>query len=66
MPVRDESAVVNGLRTRGWWIAAGTRFRIASPPGVRVTTATLTPAEADALAGDFAGVLADSQAVYGG
>jgi len=66
VPVRDESAVVNGLRTRGWWIAAGTRFRIASPPGVRVTTATLTPAEATSLADDFAEVLADSQAVYGG
>ncbi|MFE4452476.1 aminotransferase class I/II-fold pyridoxal phosphate-dependent enzyme [Streptomyces sp. NPDC056796] len=66
VPVRDESAVVNGLRTRGWWIAAGTRFRIASPPGVRVTTATLTPAEAADLAQDFADVLAESQAVYGG
>ncbi|WP_103514687.1 aminotransferase class I/II-fold pyridoxal phosphate-dependent enzyme [Streptomyces sp. SM10] len=66
VPVRDESAVVNGLRTRGWWTAAGTRFRIASPPAVRVTTATLTPAEAAQLAQDFADVLAESQAVYGG
>ncbi|MFF5898926.1 aminotransferase class I/II-fold pyridoxal phosphate-dependent enzyme [Streptomyces argenteolus] len=66
VPVRDESAVVNGLRTRGWWTAAGTRFRIATPPGVRVTTATLTPAEASVLARDFAEILVDSQAVYGG
>ncbi|MFE6183747.1 aminotransferase class I/II-fold pyridoxal phosphate-dependent enzyme [Streptomyces sp. NPDC056465] len=66
VPVRDESTVVNGLRTRGWWIAAGTRFRIASPSAVRVTTATLTPAEAVRFARDFADVLADSQAVYGG
>ncbi|WP_405666743.1 aminotransferase class I/II-fold pyridoxal phosphate-dependent enzyme [Streptomyces sp. NBC_01166] len=66
VPVRDESAVVNGLRTRGWWTAAGTRFRIASPPGVRVTTATLTPAEAARLAGDFADALGESQVVYGG
>ncbi|MCZ0978933.1 hypothetical protein O1L60_06145 [Streptomyces diastatochromogenes] len=27
VPVRDESAVVNGLRTQGWWVAAGARFR---------------------------------------
>ncbi|MFE7750580.1 GntR family transcriptional regulator [Streptomyces sp. NPDC057428] len=66
VPVRDESAVVNGLRSRGWWIAAGTRFRIASPPGVRVTTATLTPAEADVFARDFVDTLTESQAVYGG
>ncbi|MGW1817247.1 aminotransferase class I/II-fold pyridoxal phosphate-dependent enzyme [Streptomyces sp. NPDC002125] len=66
VPVRDESAVVNGLRTRGWWTAAGTRFRIASPPAVRVTTATLTPAEATRLARDFADALTESQAVYGG
>jgi DNA-binding transcriptional MocR family regulator len=66
VPVRDESAVVNALRTRGWWTAAGTRFRIASPPGVRVTTATLTPAEAVRLAGDFADALGESQVVYGG
>lgn len=66
VPVRDESAVVNGLRTHGWWTAAGTRFRIASPPAVRVTTATLTPDESTVLARDFADVLAESQAVYGG
>ncbi|WP_327112548.1 GntR family transcriptional regulator [Streptomyces sp. NBC_01341] len=66
VPVRDESAVVNGLRSRGWWIAAGTRFRIASPPGVRVTTATLTPAEAGVFARDFVDTLTESQAVYGG
>ncbi|MFC9946218.1 aminotransferase class I/II-fold pyridoxal phosphate-dependent enzyme [Streptomyces pratensis] len=66
VPVRDESAVVNGLRTRGWWIAAGTRFHIASPPGVRVTTATLTPVEAVPFARDFADTLAESQAVCGG
>ncbi|WP_329624597.1 aminotransferase class I/II-fold pyridoxal phosphate-dependent enzyme [Streptomyces sp. NBC_01255] len=66
VPVRDESAVVNGLRTQGWWVAAGARFRIAAPPAVRITTATLAPADAVRLAADFAGVLGDSQATYGG
>ncbi|MGW5423647.1 aminotransferase class I/II-fold pyridoxal phosphate-dependent enzyme [Streptomyces sp. NPDC003943] len=66
VPVRDESAVVNGLRTQGWWVAAGARFRIAAPTGVRITTATLLPAQAQRLAADFAAVLGDAQATYGG
>lgn len=66
VPVRDESAVVNGLRSRGWWIAAGARFRIATPPAVRITTAGLEPAGAAVLASDFAQVLGESEAMYGG
>ncbi|MDT9692378.1 GntR family transcriptional regulator [Streptomyces sp. P9(2023)] len=66
VPVRDESAVVNGLRTRGWWVAAGARFRIASPTAVRITTATLGTGEAGRLASDFADVLGEAQATYGG
>ncbi|MCX4545731.1 aminotransferase class I/II-fold pyridoxal phosphate-dependent enzyme [Streptomyces sp. NBC_01565] len=66
VPVRDESAVVNGLRTHGWWVAAGTRFRIGSPPAVRITTATLEETDAPRLAADFAAVLGESEATYGG
>ncbi|MBX9426503.1 MULTISPECIES: aminotransferase class I/II-fold pyridoxal phosphate-dependent enzyme [Streptomyces] len=66
VPVRDESAVVNGLRTRGWWVAAGARFRIGAPPAVRITTATLAPGDATRLAADFAEALGDGQATYGG
>ncbi|MFF0435676.1 aminotransferase class I/II-fold pyridoxal phosphate-dependent enzyme [Streptomyces sp. NPDC004327] len=66
VPVRDESAVVNGLRTHGWWVAAGARFRIAAPTAVRITTATLRPDQAERLAADFAAVLGDVQATYGG
>ncbi|MFF9393662.1 aminotransferase class I/II-fold pyridoxal phosphate-dependent enzyme [Streptomyces griseoluteus] len=66
VPVRDESAVVNGLRSRGWWVAAGARFRLASAPGVRITTAELAPREAVRLASDFAAVLSESEATYGG
>ncbi|GAA1361804.1 aminotransferase class I/II-fold pyridoxal phosphate-dependent enzyme [Streptomyces beijiangensis] len=66
VPVRDESAVVNGLRSRGWWVAAGARFRIATPTAVRITTATLEAADAVRLASDFAGVLGESEATYGG
>lgn len=66
VPVRDESAVVNGLRSCGWWVAAGARFRIAAPTAVRVTTAELRPADAARLASDFADVLGESEAMYGG
>ncbi|MGC2997000.1 aminotransferase class I/II-fold pyridoxal phosphate-dependent enzyme [Streptomyces sp. G35A] len=66
VPVQDESAVVNGLRTHGWWVAAGARFRLAAGPGVRITAAGLEPADAVRLATDFAAVLEESEAVYGG
>ncbi|MDH6583204.1 DNA-binding transcriptional MocR family regulator [Streptomyces sp. SAI-133] len=66
VPVRDESAVVNGLRSYGWWVAAGARFRLAAGPGVRITAAELEPADAARLASDFAAVLGESEATYGG
>ncbi|MGW5656199.1 aminotransferase class I/II-fold pyridoxal phosphate-dependent enzyme [Streptomyces humi] len=66
VPVRDESAVVNGLRSYGWWVAAGARFRLSSGPAVRISTAGLEPADAVRLASDFAAVLGESEATYGG
>lgn len=52
--VTEETAVVQHLAARGWAVAAGERFRVQSPPGVRVTAATLDPAEARRFAADFA------------
>lgn len=66
VPVRDEAAVVNGLRSHGWWVAGGARFRIEAGPGVRITIADLRIAEATALAADFADVLAETLSTYGG
>ncbi|WP_406370164.1 aminotransferase class I/II-fold pyridoxal phosphate-dependent enzyme [Streptomyces sp. NBC_00647] len=66
VPVRDESAVVNGLRSYGWWVAAGARFRTSAAPGVRISVAELAPADAVRLASDFAAVLGESEATYGG
>ncbi|MFD7922314.1 aminotransferase class I/II-fold pyridoxal phosphate-dependent enzyme [Streptomyces sp. NPDC059740] len=66
VPVWDESAVVGGLRSRGWWVAAGARFRVATGPAVRITTAGLLPAEAERLAADLAAVREESAATYGG
>ncbi|MFF2368626.1 aminotransferase class I/II-fold pyridoxal phosphate-dependent enzyme [Streptomyces sp. NPDC058122] len=66
VPVRDESAVVNGLRSYGWWVAAGARFRTSAAPGVRISVAELVPADAVRLASDFTAVLGESEATYGG
>jgi DNA-binding transcriptional MocR family regulator len=57
VPVADEPAVTGALLERGWAVAPGERFRIASPPAIRVGTGTLTREEAVRLAADLAGVL---------
>jgi len=50
VPVREEAPVVAALFERGWLVLAGERFRIAAPPGVRITTATLDPDDATEIA----------------
>lgn len=55
--VRDEARTVRALAERGWAVAPGERFRIASPPAIRVTTAALTPPDAERLAGDLTEIL---------
>jgi len=57
VPVADETSAVAGLLRRGWAVAPGGRFRIGSPPGVRVTVSTLTADELPGLAEDIARVL---------
>ena len=53
LPVREEAATLQRLERDGWSLGAGERFRIASPPAVRITAATLEPAEAQTLAADL-------------
>jgi DNA-binding transcriptional MocR family regulator len=45
IPVDDEAAAVAGLRDRGIAVRAGSRYRIRSGPGIRVTVAALTDAD---------------------
>jgi DNA-binding transcriptional MocR family regulator len=54
IPVREETATVQALADRGWAVAAGERFRVQSPPAIRVTTSALPPAEARRFAADLA------------
>lgn len=57
VPVVDEAAVVSTLLAGGWLVAPGGRFRIASPAGIRVTTATLPIERAGELATAIAGAM---------
>lgn len=57
VPVPEETATVQALASLGWAVSAGERFRIESPPAIRVTTATLEEKEARQFAEDLAKVL---------
>ncbi|MFE2163871.1 aminotransferase class I/II-fold pyridoxal phosphate-dependent enzyme [Streptomyces sp. NPDC059447] len=45
-----ETAVVAGLQSAGWAVAPGSRYRVESGPGIRVTVSALVPADVPALA----------------
>jgi len=57
VPVCDEEGVASRLAEAGWAVAPGQRFRIAAPPGVRISFATLDEADAPSFAADFARAL---------
>lgn len=57
IPVPDETVVITRLLGAGWAAAPGTRFRINSPPGIRVTISGLVAAEIDSLADALADAL---------
>jgi DNA-binding transcriptional MocR family regulator len=50
IPVPDETVAITRLLNVGWAAAPGTRFRIRTAPGIRVTIADLTDDEIDPLA----------------
>jgi DNA-binding transcriptional MocR family regulator len=53
--VADEAAAITALLARGWVVAAGARFRLASrTPAIRVTTASLGEQECGRFAADLA------------
>jgi DNA-binding transcriptional MocR family regulator len=57
IPVDEEATTVAGMLHRGWAITAGERWRLRSGPAVRITIATLTSDETEAVADDLAAVL---------
>jgi DNA-binding transcriptional MocR family regulator len=50
VPLAEETAVTQALLELGWAVSPGERYRFGTPPGIRVTTTTLEPAEAAKLA----------------
>jgi DNA-binding transcriptional MocR family regulator len=54
IPVREEGSVITSLSAAGWAVRGGERYRLKSPPAIRITIATLQPAEAIKLAEDIA------------
>jgi len=50
IPVPDETVAITRLLGAGWAAAPGTRFRINSAPGIRITVSGLDPAEVAPLA----------------
>jgi len=57
VPVADEDGVASALAAAGWAVAPGQRFRIAAPPGVRISFARLAEPDAPAFAAEFARAL---------
>ncbi|WP_341719657.1 aminotransferase class I/II-fold pyridoxal phosphate-dependent enzyme [Micromonospora sp. FIMYZ51] len=50
LPVIDETVASTVLRDAGWLVAPGALFRIAGPPGLRITVSTLDEADLPTLA----------------
>jgi DNA-binding transcriptional MocR family regulator len=57
LPVASEPEPAQALLARGWALKPGAPYRLESKPFLRITTATLAPEEAEALARDVAAVL---------
>ena len=64
VPVVEEARVVATLLRRGWAVTPCERWRIASPPAIRVTTATLGAEEAERFASDMAHALRPRTGTY--
>jgi DNA-binding transcriptional MocR family regulator len=57
IPCAEEAAAVAALAESGWGVRAGERYRLKSPPAIRVTVAGLAPGEVPGLARAIAAAL---------
>ena len=56
----EEGAVVAGMQRAGWAVRAGEPFRLSADPAIRITAASLDPADAGRVAAELAALLAPS------
>ncbi len=54
VPVADEATTTAALYQQGWAVAPGSRFRQASPPGIRITVSALDQDSIPRLGADLA------------
>jgi DNA-binding transcriptional MocR family regulator len=67
LPVADEAGAVAALLSRGWAVAAGSRYELdGRGAAIRITSAALEPADAERLAEDAAWALAPGAAIRSG
>ncbi|MFF6878698.1 aminotransferase class I/II-fold pyridoxal phosphate-dependent enzyme [Streptomyces sp. NPDC012474] len=62
VPVPDETGAVARLLHAGWAVAPGARFRLAAPPGIRITVSTLAGDETETLADAIASAVGPAPA----
>jgi DNA-binding transcriptional MocR family regulator len=66
VPLAEEAATVAALLERGWAVSSGERFRLRSPPGIRITTTSLQPEAAHRLAADLHAITRTPATTYTG
>ncbi|MET9889757.1 aminotransferase class I/II-fold pyridoxal phosphate-dependent enzyme [Streptomyces sp. NPDC006465] len=62
IPVPDETGAVARLLHAGWAVAPGARFRMGSPPGIRITVSTLRSEDIEPLASAVASAVGPAPA----
>ncbi|MCB5906904.1 aminotransferase class I/II-fold pyridoxal phosphate-dependent enzyme [Streptomyces pinistramenti] len=62
VPVPDETGAVSRLLHAGWSVAAGARFRMQSPPAVRITVSGLSVDDMDPIAAAVASAIGSGDA----
>lgn len=62
VPVPDETGAVSRLLHSGWAVAPGARFRMQSPPGIRITVSGLAADDITPLAAAVAGAMGVGEA----
>ena len=66
IPLDEEVAVVQSLLERGWAVSPGERYRFRTPPGIRITTTSLDPEEAEEFAAAVAAAVRPTGTTYSG